>query len=61
MIANKLTFLKKLDKRQRDQTQNLTLKDHKFIHKNEQEARDLGLILLDEFEFEHAVYQVEDN
>jgi hypothetical protein len=37
------------------------VKDHKFVHKNEQEARDIGLLLLDEFEFEHAVYQIEDN
>lgn len=49
MISNKLTFLKKLDKRLRDKDLSLNVKDHKFVHKNEQEARDIGLLLLDEF------------
>jgi hypothetical protein len=35
MIANKLTFLKKLDKRMRDHSTNFAVKDHKFVHKNE--------------------------
>ncbi len=57
MISNKLTFLKKNEKRLKDQSR-LGQHDHVPVHLNELDAAEEGLILIDEFEFPHAIYQV---
>lgn len=55
MISNKLTFLKKSQKKQQEQVSMNSLQ-HKPVHSNEAEAQDQGLLLIDEFEFPHAIY-----
>ena len=58
MISTKLTFMKKRNK--------ILKEGGKFdvdivpVHRNEQDATDVGLILIDEYQFDHAVYQIGD-
>lgn len=52
MISTKLTFLKKKSKVD-GKSQSL-----KAVHPNEKEAIDMGLVLIDEFTFDHAIFQV---
>mmetsp|Transcript_1986 Transcript_1986/g.3494 ORF Transcript_1986/g.3494 Transcript_1986/m.3494 type:complete len:134 (+) Transcript_1986:1288-1689(+) len=60
MISNKLTFLKKNHKRMQDQSK-LGGSMHQPVHLNEQEAQDLGLTLIEEYDFPHAIYQIGSN
>lgn len=53
MIANKVNFLKKLDKKEKEY-QAL----QQPVHDLEDDAQEAGLLLVDEFPFDHAVYQV---
>lgn len=54
MISTKLTFLKKKSKMDKD-GKNSSLKP---VHANEKEAVDMGLVLLDEYPFDHAIFQI---
>lgn len=55
MIKNKVTFLKKQDKRSKNPG-SVNQAMHIPIHEREQEASEAGLTLIDEFSFPHAVY-----
>ena len=58
LISTKLTYLKKDDKINKEMSDtSRKAKIHK-IHKNEELAKEQGIILLDEFEFPHAVFQL---
>ena len=54
MISSKITFLKKKDKRIKNEGR--LEQESEPIHPNEKEAADEGLLLIDEFKFPHAVY-----
>ena len=58
MISNKMTFLKKNEKRMKNPSGSFGNKLHRPIHEREQEATDAGLYLVDEFVFPHAVYNL---
>ena len=57
MIKNKVTFLKKADKRSKNPG-SVNQQAHQPIHDREQEAAEANLTLVDEFLFPHAVYQI---
>ena len=54
MISTKLTFKKKKEKLDKDGK----LSIHQAVHPNEKEATDMGLLLIDEFKFDHAIFQI---
>lgn len=57
MIKNKVTFLKKQDKRSKNPgSVNQTM--HLPIHERETEAAEAGLTIVDEYHFPHAIYQI---
>lgn len=60
MIQNKLNFQKKRDRRLKDGKDVKQIRKHKSLHEREDEAEEAGLILLDEYPFEHAVHLLED-
>ena len=55
MISNKLTFLKKKTKHEKEGTLKMI---HQAIHPNEKDAADLGLLMIDEYRFDHAIFQL---
>jgi len=57
MISNKATFKKKYSKKVKDDS----YRDVQAtpIHEGEADADELGLIMLDEFPFEHVVFQID--
>ena len=55
MISNKLTFLKKKGKQEKEGT---IKKIHEAVHPNEKEAAEMGLLLIDEYRFDHAIFQL---
>lgn len=57
MIKSKITFLKKQDKRSKNPG-SMSSALHIPIHENEKEAEELGLTLVDEYRFPHAVFQI---
>ena len=57
MIKNKVTFLKKADKRSKNPG-SVNQAAHLPVHDREQEAAEASLTLVDEFLFPHAVYQI---
>ena len=56
LIATKLTFLKKEEKISKDMSTIDANFNNVPVHKSEALARESGLILLDEFEFPHAIF-----
>jgi hypothetical protein len=54
MISNKKNFQKKYEKRLRQPGSNLG--DVKPVHEREEEAKEIGLMMVDELPFEHAVF-----
>ena len=61
MIKNKMTFNTKHDKQQRGgagAAGKPTTKLHNAIHKRDSEATQMGITLLDEFDFPHAVFPI---
>lgn len=59
MIKNKLTFKTKQEKLQRNggNSKGRAMK-HRAIHNRDPEALELGIVLLDEFHFPHAVIPI---
>lgn len=57
MIANKKNFQKKYDKRSRQA--GTYIGEVNAVHEREDEAKDIGLMLIDEYPFEHAVFLFE--
>ena len=55
MISTKLTYLKKQDKRIKDGIK-FDPKISRLIHEREKEAAEVGLTLIDEFSFPHAIF-----
>jgi hypothetical protein len=56
MISTKLTFLKKKQKIDKEgRPHNLV---HTAIHPNERDATEMGLLLIDEYKFDHAIFQL---
>lgn len=55
MISSKLTYLKKQDKRIKDGIK-FDPKISRPIHEREKEAAEVGLTLIDEFTFPHAIF-----
>ena len=55
MIKNKITFLKKQDKRSKNPG-SMNVAIHVPVHENEKEAEEMGLTLVDEYTFPHAVF-----
>ena len=60
MIQNKVNFQKKRDRRLKDGRDVKEIKKHQPLHDREEEAEDAGLILLDEYPFEHAIHLLEE-
>ena len=60
MIKNKLNFQKKKNRRLKDGKDVQSIKAHKNLHEREEEADEAGLVMLDEYPFEHAVHVLED-
>lgn len=60
MIKNKITFGTKQDKRNRSAATGSggPVQAHQAVHKRDSEAVELGLVLLDEFQFPHAVHPI---
>jgi len=59
MISNKSTFKKKYQKKVKSDTYRDVQAN--AVHEADADADELGLIMLDEFPFEHVVYQIENN
>lgn len=57
LIATKLTFKKKADKKVKENGK----VGQKVEHPREVEANELGLLLIDEYEFPHAIFQVSES
>ena len=55
-----MNFQKKRDRRLKDGKDVKAVKKHKPLHANEEEAEEAGLLLLDEYPFEHAIHLLED-
>ena len=60
LIAQKLTFKKKADKKIKENGK-LDPNIDKPVNPRESEANELGLILIDEYEFPHAIFQVSES
>ena len=60
MIKNKVNFLKKRDKRIKEGIDSKNVARHIPVHERDEEADEAGLILLDEYPFEHAVHMLEE-
>jgi hypothetical protein len=56
MISNKLTFSKKYGKQMRDASKTNS-KIHVPVQHNDKEAEEMGLVLIDEYMFPHAIYK----
>lgn len=56
MIKNKITYSNKLKKAEKNGRSGSYMT--KIINKSESEAREKGMIVIDEFHFPHAVYQI---
>lgn len=56
MISNKITFNKKYEKQIRDATKTNS-KIHFPVQAQDKEAAEIGLILVDEYAFPHAIYK----
>jgi hypothetical protein len=54
MIKNKITYSNKLKKAEKNGRSGSYMT--KIINKSESEAREKGMIVIDEFHFPHAVY-----
>jgi hypothetical protein len=54
MISTKLTFLKKKHKIDKEGKPNQVI--HEPLHRNEKDAAELGLLLIDEYLFDHAIF-----
>lgn len=57
MIKSKITFLKKQDKRAKNPG-SMAATLHVPVHEDEKEAEEVGLTLVDEYTFPHAVFQI---
>ena len=55
MIKSKITFLKKQDKRSKNPG-SMSAQLHVPVHENEKEAEEMGLTLVDEYTFPHAIF-----
>lgn len=60
MIQNKVNFQKKRDRRLKDGRDVKEIRKHQPLHDREEEAEDGGLILLDEYPFEHAIHLLDE-
>ena len=56
MISNKMTYLAKYKKAEKDGR--LSGYSHYHLHKNEALAKEKNLILVDELQFPHAIYNI---
>ena len=61
MIRQKKVFAAKLDKQNKSTKARGMMKLHVPIHERDQEAGEIGLLLLDEYKFPHAVLFLSEN